>query len=114
MAVFVGGLLPIDVASRIGLRLGDKLIHAVAFAFMQVVLSRAMAFVWPGLRVRLVTVLGVLGSAALGGLLELFQAATPHRAAELADFVADTLGALIAGAVAWRLAHRGERGVDAT
>lgn len=108
MAVFVGGLLPIDVAGQMGFRFGDKLIHAVAFGFMQVVLSRATTFSWPDLRPRFAAVMAALGSVVLGGLLELFQAATPHRTAELADFLADGLGAVCAAAVAWRLARRYE------
>ena len=45
-----------------------------------------------------------LSSAALGALLEVLQSFTAFRSAELADLIADALGALVAYAVLRRLA----------
>ena len=52
---------------------------------------------------------GFLGSAGLGALLEIWQAFLPYRSAELLDFVADAVGALIAMALTarrWRAQPR--------
>jgi VanZ family protein len=63
----------------------DKLVHFMAFATLAFPLARTGRF-------------GVIpvfiGASAFGAIIELIQP-TFHRSAELSDWVADTLGALI-------------------
>lgn len=90
----------------------DKISHFVGFAALYPLALRAERFVHPrrawlnsGLR-------SLIRVIALGGLLEIYQAALPHRAAQLGDWAADSLGAafgalVVLGAIAlrrrWRL-----------
>ena len=71
----------------------DKLEHAIAFLIMQLLAYRALRHVRPGhSRSKLAwTAAGV--SLGLGVALELYQLGLPHRSAELADAVADAVGA---------------------
>ena len=54
------------------------------------------------LRVNVALAMGA--SSALGALLELWQALLPYRSCEFGDWVADTIGAILAGAVSWAVA----------
>lgn len=76
----------------------DKLLHVGAFFGLELTLE--WAFLHLGARRRRWIAVGL--SVATGLVLELVQAAVPHRAAELLDLFADTLGALLAaGTIAW-------------
>lgn len=71
----------------------DKVEHAVAFLIMQLLAFRALRYVRPE-RNRAGLAWAAAGiSLALGVALELYQLALPHRSAELADAVADAVGA---------------------
>jgi VanZ family protein len=91
--VFIGGGMnapqpELDVGLPI-----DKLQHVVAFLIMQVLAYRALRFVRPQQSRGRRAWLGALAAAGLGVLLELYQLGLPHRSAELADVVADCIGA---------------------
>lgn len=81
----------------------DKVQHAVAFAMLGILLFRALSHVAPGSgRSRLIA-LSALLSIGVGVLLELYQLGLPHRSAEIADLLADALGAGAAAAwLRWR------------
>jgi VanZ family protein len=80
----------------------DKLLHALAFGGMQLVFLRALRFELPRWTLSKQNLGALALASGVGGLLELYQMALPHRSAELYDWVADTLGALLAaGAVAF-------------
>lgn len=104
IAVFVGGALrhgpPLPPTGPLP---QDKVVHFFAFGLMLFVVLRALRFVFAELTLVRQIVIGVVVVSALGALLELVQAALPYRDAEVLDWVADTLGALAAAAVAWRL-----------
>ena len=100
VAIFYGGLTP--HAPGPGIKNGDKLMHAIAFGFMQLVVWRAVRFEAPSRALRRQLILAFVIVAALGGALEIAQMATDTRSAELADWIADLLGA---GSVAL-IAHR--------
>jgi VanZ family protein len=78
----------------------DKFEHAAGFALMQVVLARALAgrsTLGSGKRLVLAAVL----ASALGALLEVYQMALPWRSADVRDWMADTIGVVIAAAFSW-------------
>jgi VanZ family protein len=71
----------------------DKLLHAVGFFAMQLTMFRAVRWRYAELGTARVALVALVISSAVGALLELWQAALPHRTAEFSDWVADTLGA---------------------
>ena len=93
-AVFYGGSIGMGTLPGSEILTADKLLHALAFGGMQLLLLRAVRFEWPAISFARQNLYALIGASALGGLLELHQAALPHRSAELLDWVADTLGAL--------------------
>lgn len=77
----------------------DKLLHALAFLVLALLTARAVRYELPG-RARLSRAgLAVGLSVATGVLLEVYQLALPDRSAEVADAVADTIGAVLGGVV---------------
>lgn len=101
VAVFYMGSIAVDPPGELAFDWSDKVLHALAFGGMQFTLARAMRFSWPELSAERVAVRSVVTAAACGGVLELWQAALPHRSAELLDFVADAVGAGLAGWFWW-------------
>ncbi len=104
VAVFIGGALrhgpPLPPTGPLP---QDKVFHFLAFGMMLFIVLRALRFVFEELPLVRQIVIGVAVVSALGALLELVQAALPYRDAEVLDWVADTLGALAAAAIAWRV-----------
>jgi VanZ family protein len=88
----------------------DKLGHVLAFALMQLVWWRAVRYELPQLGLRAQCLLAASIAALLGGVLELYQSALPHRSAEVLDLLADVVGAGIAAVlVATRVQARTAR-----
>jgi len=83
----------------------DKLGHVIAFALMQLVWWRAIRYELPNLGLRAQCLWAALIAAVLGGVLELYQGALPHRSADLFDLVADVIGAALA---AWLVQRRAQ------
>ncbi len=80
----------------------DKVGHLVAFAFVAYTHVRAGFFLFPkAARGTILISAGAL-SAFWGGALEVVQASLPYRTAEVGDFVADSLGVLLAVGLFWR------------
>ena len=73
----------------------DKALHLVAFLGMQVTLFRAVRWGTFGMPARRQLLLALALTSAVGALLEGWQALLPHRTAELADWIADSLGAAL-------------------
>ena len=86
----------------------DKTAHVAAFGLMVPFLTRALRYFLPAApRGRLVLAAAAFSSLA-GALLEFWQAFLPYRSAEVLDWVADTIGAVLAAcltALAWCLAR---------
>lgn len=92
VAVFSAGSVSFGPKLPTGILPADKVFHALAFGGMQFVFFRAMGW-WRSLRPRTEVLLLSAGAATLvGALLELYQAALPHRSAELSDWLADIVG----------------------
>jgi VanZ family protein len=93
-ALFWGGLAPLKSLPGPQFEWVDKVWHLGAFAGLAVLSSRAMRHFGrsPALAARDSMLLAV----ALGGLLEVFQSLTPYRSADIWDWIADTIGAVLA------------------
>ena len=88
----------------------DKINHFGAFGLFVWLAYWAFRFELPAKSVTRLVWLSVLASSFFGMLLECWQLLFPYRSAELLDWVADTLGALVAGYVAHRwITWRGRR-----
>jgi hypothetical protein len=92
--LFYFGLIPLESLPGPDFELADKVWHAGAFGGLAGLLSRVLAFARrpPLLAARDAT----FGAIAAGGMLELLHSLTAYRSADVADFVADSLGAGLA------------------
>jgi VanZ family protein len=107
LAVFTAGSLGAAHLPGPELVTSDKLLHALAFAGMQLVLLRALRFQFPAWSFGRQNGLTFALASGLGALLELHQLALPHRSAEFLDWVADSMGAgLCAGILLLRERRR--------
>lgn len=79
------------------LKMSDKLVHALAFGGLALLICRALRLQKPAWSQPTVAVLGVLATVAYGCFDEGHQSFVSGRRAELADVVADGVGALLAG-----------------
>lgn len=103
VALFWAGLTPLKSLPGPDFALLDKAWHLAGFAGLAVLLARAAVHF--GRRPRAAAASGALASAGLGIGLELLQSLTAYRSAELADVIADVLGAGLAYAVLRALAQ---------
>jgi len=100
-AVFYGGLVRMGALPQVGFVASDKLLHALVFGGLALLLARAVHWHRANVSIARKLVLGCAGSSLLGLLLELCQAITEYRSADAWDWVADTVGALLASALAF-------------
>jgi VanZ family protein len=105
-AIFYLGLIPVPRVET-GFVPADKVAHLVAFGGMQWLFLRALSFFRARGRFQIAATVGFAAFAGL--LLELAQALVPHRSADVWDFVADSLGAVLGGGLSWLLLRRAER-----
>ena len=95
--------IPGDDLPQLGI--GDKLLHALAFGGLAVLVCRALRLQNPTWSPRHVVGFGVLAVVVYGGFDEGYQAFVSGRRSELADVMADGMGALLAG-WGWRKAAK--------
>ena len=88
--------------------IGDKLVHALVFAGLAVLVCRALRSQYPRWSGCAVAGLAVLATFAYGCLDELHQGFVSGRRSELADALANGVGAAAAG-WGWRQANSGHR-----
>ena len=103
--VFYAGLIRMGALPEVGFVATDKLLHTLVFGGLAVLLARSLHWLKPALSVGGKLALGAIGSSLLGFLLELCQALVPYRSSDVWDWVADTLGAVLATGLAfliWR------------
>jgi VanZ family protein len=101
LALFFGGggpPPPEGAGELIGIP-SDKLLHAVAFLVLALLTARAVRYELPRGRRLSRVALAVGLSVAIGVLLEVYQLALPDRSADVADAVADSIGAVLGGLV---------------
>jgi VanZ family protein len=94
--VFYTGLIKLGPLPEGRVIATDKLLHAVAFGALALLIARAAHWYRPRATLARKLGLGGFGSSALGMLLEVCQAFTTYRSADILDWVADTVGALLA------------------
>ena len=104
--VFVVGSLPAAAGPP---SVSDKTLHLLAFVPFSPLSERAVRAFRPGLPARLRYFLAFALASGCGGLLELWQAALPHRSCDLLDWVADTAGAALGAALAFALGSARQR-----
>jgi VanZ family protein len=102
-ALFYGGLIRIGALPEVGFVATDKLLHASAFGGLALLLARADHWLRPSATLARKLWLGCAGSSLLGLLLEVCQAFTSYRSADALDWLADTVGALLAVGLAYAL-----------
>jgi len=102
-ALFYAGLIRIGAMPEVGFIATDKLLHALAFGGLALLLTCTAHFLRPNATLAKKLLLGCAGSSLLGLLLELCQALTSYRSADIWDWIADTLGALLAIGLAFVL-----------
>ena len=106
--VFYAGLIRLPALPEVGFVATDKLLHALVFGGLAVLIARALHWLRPAVSLTKQLLRGSLGSSLLGLMLELCQACVSYRSADVWDWVADTFGALVAAGVvflaisAWR------------
>jgi VanZ family protein len=92
--LFWAGLMPMKSLPGPDFELADKVWHALAFGGLAALVARAVRhFERPPLAAARI---GAAMSTLLGALLEVFQAFTRYRSADVADLAADAFGALVA------------------
>ena len=102
-AIFYGGLIRIGALPEVGFVASDKLLHALAFGGLALLLARAVHWFHAHLSLAKKLLFGAAGSSFLGLLLELSQALTVYRSADIWDWLADTAGALLAAGLVFML-----------
>jgi VanZ family protein len=102
LAIFVGGSSGVPQPQiNIGLPT-DKVNHIAAFLGLQLLSYRALRYALPHRRRPPLRLFAALAAILVGVALELYQLGLPDRSAEVADVVADSVGAAI-GALALTL-----------
>lgn len=108
-ALFYGGLIRLAALPQVGFVSTDKLLHALAFGGLALLLARTVHFFQPLPSLGKKLLWGALGSSVVGALLELCQAFTRYRSADVWDWFADTVGALLAVLLLAPLLRRASR-----
>jgi VanZ family protein len=75
----------------------DKISHFTAFGLLVLLLLRTLRYEYPAAGNGRLVGASVAVSSFIGALLEFWQYLFPYRSLELADWIADTLGASLVG-----------------
>jgi VanZ family protein len=94
-SVFVVSAIPGNSLPHV--RVSDKLLHTVEFGGLTVLLCRALVMQMPGRSRRSILFLSLVATMCYGVLDEVHQLFVPQRMSDVADFVADSFGALLGG-----------------
>ncbi len=98
-AIFYGGLIRMAALPEVGPVPTDKLLHAVTFGGLALLMFRATRLSFPQASLPQRFAIGACASSAIGALLELCQAFVPYRSSDFWDWLADSVGALLAVAL---------------
>ena len=108
--VFYTGLIRLGKLPEVGFVATDKLLHALVFGGLSLLLVRAARSLWPALSLTRRLGFGLVLSSFFGALLEVCQFFVAYRSADFLDWLADTLGALLAvllcGLFLWLIPRR--------
>jgi VanZ family protein len=103
VTIYLGSSIPGDELPDVGV--SDKVLHAVEFAGLAVLVCRALRAQVPSRPLWFVAVAGVLVSTGYGALDEAHQLMVAHRMTDVTDLLADAVGASLA-AWGWGLASQ--------
>lgn len=95
-AIFYVGSMEKDPTAELDFAAKDKLLHLLSFFVMALVNRPAIAYFWPSAGFRWLLVSTFVITSLEGAGLEIYQGMLPHRSAELLDWIADSVGALLA------------------
>lgn len=99
-AIYLASSIPGDELPAVGV--SDKVLHAVEFAGLSILVCRALRTQLPSRPLWFVAVMSVLMSTGYGALDEAHQLMVAHRVADVTDLLADGVGASLA-TWGWRL-----------
>jgi VanZ family protein len=99
-AIYLASSIPGDELPAVGV--SDKVLHAVEFAGLSILVCRALQTQLPSRPLWFVAVMSVLMSTGYGALDETHQLMVAHRVTDVTDLLADGVGASLA-AWGWRL-----------
>jgi VanZ family protein len=99
--IFYAGLVRMGELPEVGFIATDKLLHALVFGGLSLLLARTVHYFRAGFSLAKKLGLGCVGASLLGLLLEVFQSFTRYRSADFWDWFADTVGALLAVGLAF-------------
>ena len=88
---------------EVGFVATDKLLHALVFGGLALLLARAAHWLRPRGSLTKKLMCGAMGSSLLGLMLEVCQTFVAYRSGDPWDWVADTVGALLATGAAYVL-----------
>jgi VanZ family protein len=101
VATFVASSIPGDRLPPLGGWNVDKLLHALEYAVIGLLIARPLCLTaWGRDRPAAVLLVASTLASVWGATDEVHQLITPNRAADWRDWVADTAGAIV-GAAAW-------------
>lgn len=95
-AIFYTGLIRIGKLPQVGFVATDKLLHALTFGGLALLLARAARTLVPRWSFGKRLAFAAIGASLLGALLEVCQSFVAYRSAEFLDWFADTVGAVCA------------------
>jgi len=95
-AIFYTGLIRIGKLPEVGFVATDKLLHALTFGGLALLLVRSARTLLPHWSFGRRLAFAATGASLLGALLEVCQSFVAYRSAEFLDWVADTVGAVCA------------------
>lgn len=104
-ALFYVSSLPQPPMPDLGFDWGDKLAHAGAFFLMALFAYRAAGWIFPEKGLGRTIVIGICFASLYGATDEVHQYFVPERSADILDWIADTIGAILS-APALLLLHR--------
>ncbi len=87
----------------------DKTLHAIGFGLLYFLAVPVVTLLRPNATIAFTVVAAILVSSTSGAALELYQATLVHRSAELLDWVADTVGAMLAAVSSMALSRAWRR-----
>lgn len=99
--------LPSPPTPDLGFDWGDKVVHAGAFGLMGVLAVRAARWFAEGKTLARWITVGLLFCCIYAGLDEVHQSYVPGRDADVMDWVADIVGAAVAGGAIWLIRRTG-------
>jgi VanZ family protein len=94
-SIFIVSAIPGNTLPHV--KVSDKLLHTIEFGGLAALLCRALAVQMPGRSRRSILIISLVAVMCYGALDEAHQLFVPQRMLDIADFMADSFGALLGG-----------------